>query len=94
MNREVCLSRSRISLVNSAKNLPPIKLELFKKTVLKSEFPNVKVIYKNKDKLNPERGTMSIDKAKNLLNYDSKYPLEEGYIKYIQWYKKFASKIL
>ena len=62
--------------------------------IVKSEFPNVKVIYKNKDKLSPERGTMSIDKAKNLLNYDSKYPLEEGYIKYIQWYKKFASKIL
>jgi nucleoside-diphosphate-sugar epimerase len=37
----------------------------------------------------PERGTLNIDKAKRLIGYSPKYNLEEGYIKYIQWYKNF-----
>ena len=35
------------------------------------------------------RGTLSIDKAKELINYTPKYSIENGYIKYINWYKKF-----
>ena len=35
----------------------------------------------------PKRGTLSIEKAKKLLNYDPQWPLEKGYPDYIKWYK-------
>ena len=57
--------------------------------LVKSEFPNVKINYVGRDKFMPERGTLNIDKAKRLIGYSPKYNLEEGYIKYIQWYKNF-----
>ncbi len=61
--------------------------------ILKSEFPNVKISYKDKEKFTPERGTLEINKAKKLLNYKSNYPIEKGYIKYIEWYKNFWNNI-
>ncbi len=57
--------------------------------LVKSEFPNVKINYVGRDKFMPERGTLNINKAKRLIGYSPKYNLEEGYIKYIQWYKNF-----
>ena len=57
--------------------------------IVKSQFPNVKINYVGRDKFMPERGTLNIDKAKRLIGYSPKYNLEEGYIKYIQWYKNF-----
>ncbi len=51
---------------------------------------NVKRI--KKDILVPERGTLSIDKAKKLINYKSNWPIEKGYIKYIEWYKDIFKK--
>jgi nucleoside-diphosphate-sugar epimerase len=57
--------------------------------LLKSEFPNVKINYVGKEQFMPERGTLNIDKAKRLIDYSPQYKLEEGYIKYIQWYKNF-----
>ena len=61
--------------------------------ILKSEFPNVKIEYKGKEKFTPERGTLEIDKAKKILNYKSNYPIEIGYIKYIEWYRNFWNSI-
>ena len=57
--------------------------------VLKSEFPKTKINFKEREKFMPERGTLSIKKAKDLLGYEPKNPIEKGYIKYIKWYKKF-----
>jgi len=57
--------------------------------LVKSEFPKVKINYVGKEKFMPERGTLNIDKAKKLIDYSPQYKLEEGYIKYIQWYKNF-----
>ena len=37
----------------------------------------------------PERGTLNVNKAKNLLDYSPEFNLEKGYIKYIKWYKNF-----
>ena len=56
--------------------------------ILKSEFSNIKVIYKKRNKLNPERGTLSVKKAKELINYVPSWPLEKGYKNYIKWYKE------
>ena len=57
--------------------------------ILKKNFKNVKVKYKKRDKLTPYRGTLSTRKAKRLLKYNSKWSIEKGYQKYINWYKDF-----
>ena len=37
----------------------------------------------------PKRGTLSVRKAKELLNFKPKFSIEVGYKKYINWYKNF-----
>lgn len=56
--------------------------------ILKEHFPDLRVAYEPSDALMPERGTLSVEKARNLLGYDPQYPLEEGLVSYIQWYRK------
>jgi len=40
----------------------------------------------SRDNLMPERGTLSVEKAKQLIGYTPQYPLEKGYARYIKWY--------
>ena len=40
----------------------------------------------------PERGTLDISKAKDLIGYSPKNSIEIGYQKYIDWYKEFHRK--
>ncbi len=54
------------------------------------EFPEIEITYNPKDVLMPERGTLCIDKAKKLLDYNPNFPIEKGFEKYINWYKDFA----
>ena len=61
--------------------------------ILKKEFNNVRVSYEKRDKLMPIRGTLSISKAKKLIGYESKWPIETGYLEYINWYKSFFKNI-
>lgn len=60
--------------------------------ILKKNFARIKVNYKNRDSLVPIRGALSIDKAKKLLNYNPTFNLDEGFQKYISWYKDFYKK--
>ena len=60
--------------------------------IIKKHFPKVKINYLPKDKLMPDRGTLSVEKAKKILGYAPQYPLEKGFTKYIEWYKTFAKK--
>jgi len=57
--------------------------------IVKEHFPNINVNYVPKDKLTPDRGTLIIDKAKDLIDYDPIFPLSKGYVEYIRWYKEF-----
>ena len=57
--------------------------------ILKGYFPNIIVKNKQRDKFMPKRGTLSIEKAKNFLNYNPIWPIEKGYTQYIEWYKSF-----
>ena len=57
--------------------------------ILEEHFPDVKINYEPRDKLMPTRGTLCVDKAKRLIGYEPKYPLEKGFVKYINWYKEF-----
>ena len=60
--------------------------------IIKQNFNNIDVNYIPKDSLTPNRGTLNIDKAKNLLDYNPKNSLNIGYPKYISWYKNFWNK--
>ena len=59
--------------------------------IVKDHFSGVQVKYGPKDKLMPERGTLSIDKAKELIGYEPQFPLEVGYARYIEWYKDMSA---
>lgn len=54
--------------------------------ILSNHFKEIKVTQNERDKLNPVRGTLSIEKAKKMLGYKPTYNLERGYEKYINWY--------
>jgi nucleoside-diphosphate-sugar epimerase len=54
--------------------------------ILKKYFPNLKVKNIPRDKLMPIRGTLSMSKAKKLLNFKSKFNLEKGISRMIKWY--------
>ena len=55
--------------------------------ILKEHFPHVNVHSMERDQFMPERGTLSIEKARRLIGYDPQFPLEKGFTKYIAWYK-------
>lgn len=52
-------------------------------------FPNRKLVSNPRDQLMPERGTLSIDKARDLLGYEPRMNLEKGFNSYIDWYADF-----
>ena len=57
--------------------------------ILKHYFKNLNVEFVDKDKLTPERGTLSIKKAKEILNYNPSWAIDKAYAKYIEWYLDF-----
>ena len=61
--------------------------------ILKGHFEGIKINYKQKDSLTPDRGTLNVDKACNLLGYQPENSIDVGYPKYIQWYKTFWDSI-
>jgi len=56
--------------------------------VVQQEFPNISIEYVARDKLMPFRGTLNVEKARKLIGYDPKNPVEIGFPKYIRWYKE------
>lgn len=61
-------------------------------SILEAHFPDVKITYLPKDELMPDRGTLSVEKAKRLIGYNPQYPLEKGFVNYIKWYKSIWVK--
>ena len=60
--------------------------------IIKQYFPDIEVKNVERDKLMPKRGTLNVDKARDLIGYNPSWPLEKGYPKYIDWYKKFTNE--
>lgn len=56
--------------------------------IVKEYFQDVKITYVPKDRLTPDRGTLSVDKARTVIGYNPQFPLEKGFIEYIKWYKE------
>lgn len=61
--------------------------------ILTAHFPDVKVHFLPKDELMPDRGTLSVDKARTLLGYEPTWPLKKGFPKYIGWYNELFRDI-
>lgn len=62
-------------------------------SIMQANFDGLNVQYTPKDNLTPDRGTLSIEKARSLLGFSPEFPLEKGYVDYIKWYKEFYSEI-
>ena len=54
---------------------------------IREHFPDVDVEYVERDVLRPFRGTLSIDKARDLIGYEPVVALEEGVARYVDWYR-------
>jgi nucleoside-diphosphate-sugar epimerase len=55
--------------------------------ILRAHVPGIAVKYVPRDRLTPDRGTLSMAKAKRVLGYEPEFPLEKGFPRYIEWYK-------
>lgn len=56
--------------------------------VLRRDFPEVDVRTEPRDELMPSRGTLNVDKARDLLGYAPEFPLERGLARYVKWYRR------
>jgi nucleoside-diphosphate-sugar epimerase len=60
--------------------------------VVRREIPEVDVRYEPKDRLQPERGTLSIEKARAAFGYNPRNPIDVGIPKYIAWCRRFMEE--
>lgn len=60
--------------------------------IVREEFPGIEIKHNPRDALMPERGTLSVEKARQLIGYEPAYPLERGFREYIAWYKRLAAE--
>jgi len=60
---------------------------------VKQYFPNVQIVYKEipEGEQRPARGALDISKARTLLGYNPRYPLEEGIRRYVEFIKDVRS---
>ena len=59
--------------------------------ILQREFPGLEVNELSRGRLTPQRGTLSIDKARTQLGYEPQFPLEQGLKRYLRWYRGFGT---
>lgn len=60
--------------------------------ILRQHLPSIEVTYEKKDALMPDRGTLSVEKARRLIGYEPEWSLEKGFPKYIQWYQNLLGR--
>ncbi len=56
--------------------------------ILRSQFSNVNIRYLPKDKFMPTRGTLCVDKARDMIGYHPQFPLDRGFVRYVDWYRR------
>jgi nucleoside-diphosphate-sugar epimerase len=61
-------------------------------TLVQQHFPEIDVEYVERDRLRPFRGTLSMDKARELIGHVPQVELEEGLRRYVEWYRELTSK--
>jgi nucleoside-diphosphate-sugar epimerase len=60
-------------------------------TLVQEHFPEVEVQYVERDKLRPFRGTLSMAKAKRLMDFAPQVELEDGLERYVSWYRSLTA---
>lgn len=61
--------------------------------IIQNEFPGISVSRIGRDALMPERGTLNVDKARRMIGYEPRFPLEVGYARYIDWYRGLFDRV-
>ncbi len=54
--------------------------------VLKGVVPNAILEERPRDEIKPIRGTLSVERARDVLNFEPQWPIEIGYKRYCEWY--------
>lgn len=88
------LAATKKNGINNTFNITYGKAETLYKfiKILSKHFKNLKYIIKKRDSFRPKRGTLSIKKARKLLNYKPEYNLEKGVDKYIRFIDSLKNK--
>jgi len=60
--------------------------------ILKKSFPSTTIKKISRDKFMPKRGTLSIEKAKSIINFSPRWSIDKAYPEYIKWYLDFFKK--
>lgn len=60
--------------------------------IVKEYFPSLEIEHHPRDALMPERGTLQVDKARELIGYNPSYPVERGFREYVEWYLNFREE--
>ena len=60
-------------------------------TLVQQHFPELEVEYVERDRLRPFRGTLSMDKARELIGHVPAVELEDGLRRYVDWYRDLTS---
>jgi len=61
--------------------------------ILREHFPDLQLENVERDKLMPFRGTLSVQRARELLGYAPQNPVEVGFPKYIRWYLELMRQV-
>jgi nucleoside-diphosphate-sugar epimerase len=59
-------------------------------TLVQDHFPEIEVEYVERDALRPFRGTLSMEKVRDLLGFVPEVELEEGLTRYVAWYRELT----
>ena len=60
-------------------------------TLVQDHFPEIEVEYVERDDLRPFRGTLLMDKARELMDHHPRVELEDGLAQYVEWYRGITS---
>jgi nucleoside-diphosphate-sugar epimerase len=55
--------------------------------IVGERFRGLEVMHSERDRLMPHRGTLSVDKARELIGYAPRHPLEVAVPEYVEWYE-------
>lgn len=59
--------------------------------LVSAAFPGIAIERDPRPRLMPRRGTLVVDKARSLIGYAPKWPLELGLPRYVDWYRTFLA---
>lgn len=60
--------------------------------IVRDEFPDLVVEDMPRDRFMPTRGTLSVERARELIGYAPEYSIDEGMREYIDWYRRLTAE--